>query len=216
MSPTTATPAVGRSKSKTTAVAPSMPMRPAAPGGRVAARRAARRGWTGPSVAVGRVELVEVGEHLAQLAEEREASSSMPSSLPSWRGGHDEGDAGEVAHEHRSRQQVGERPEPEHARRPGSTRRPSGPVPPPAGRGRHRPPPASRARWPSSSRRRLRADRELRARPIKTYTVRPPITAQSAASGRYAGDLGVRHHLGIRYAVTVTPASTSPRSQPRS
>ena len=55
-----------------------------------------------------------------------------------------------------------------------------------------------------------------RDEPRTTYTVRPPTTAHSAASGGTPATSAYAITCGIRYAVTVTPASTSPRSQVRS
>src|SRR5688572_6550150 len=55
-----------------------------------------------------------------------------------------------------------------------------------------------------------------RDEPRTTYTVIPPITAQIAASGGTPATSAYAITCGIRYAVTVTPASRSPRSQPRS
>ena len=52
--------------------------------------------------------------------------------------------------------------------------------------------------------------------PRTTYMVRPPTTAHRAASGGTPATSAYAITCGIRYAVTVTPASTSPRSQPRS
>ena len=116
--------------------------------------------------------------------------------LAELRGNHDDGDAGEVADQHGPRQQVGERAEPQHpadraARRDhqrecGRERRPV------VAGGRERP----ERRRRHQSRRRLRADRELpRRAEDDVHGQRRRSRPTDRCLGRYAGQLGVRHHL---------------------
>ena len=141
------------------------------------------------------VHLVEVPEHLAQLAEERRSVLLDAEQLAELRGSHDEGDAGEVTHEHGSREQVGERTEPHHptdrtARRDHQRE---------CCRERH-PVVAGRCERPErrrrhQGRRRLRADGELPGRADDDVHRHPADHGPDRCFGRDAGHLGVRHHL---------------------
>ena len=145
-----------------------------------------------------------------------DAFSGIAESLPSW-DGHHERDAGEVADQHRAAT----------AGRPG--RPAAGP---------------SRAGTEPDHERERRGQRDAvvagaatsdpsaaavisavvdsgptescRDEPRKTYTVRPPTAAHRVASGGTPATSAYAITWGMRYAVTVMPASTSPRSHVRS
>ena len=164
------------------------------PGEEVAERE--QHGQRGQTERRGRaVQLVEVPEHLAHLAEERRGVLLDAEQLAELRGSHDEGDAGEVAHEHRPRQQVGERAEPQHpadhaARRDHQRqcRRQRHPV---VAGGHQRAERGGR----HQRRRRLRADRELARRAQDDVHGQAADHRPQRCLGWDAGHLGVRHHL---------------------
>ena len=163
------------------------------------------------------VHLVEPAEHLAELGHEAVGVLRHAEQLAELRGDHDRGDAGEVADQDRAGQQVGQRAQPEQPAQHAEAGHEQGER---GGEGgdvvsrRRRPWPGRRpssVRW--STRDRPTAGARSRGR-RRGSAPRPRPTGRSRAGTPASSAYAIT--WGTRYAVTVTPASTSPRSQVRS
>ena len=216
MSPTTATPLSWRSKNHTTAVAPSMPISATGARGKKWLSVSSTASVPRPRVAVGRCAWSRWPSTWRTSSTNDDTFSGIPSSLPSCEAA--------IVNAMPARYPTSTGLDNRSARAPSRRTQPI----------RQQTPTISASAAASATRSSPAATSDpsavavisavvdsgptesWRDDPRKTYTVRPPTAAHRVASGGTPATSAYAITCGIRYAVTVMPASTSPRSHVRS
>ena len=185
--------------------------RPRRPGREPREQPEGRPAPTAPTKIVGRCSSSQPGDERPHLVDEFVALHRSAGDLAKLAGDHDDRDAGHVSDQHRLRQQLGEKAQPDTRGPAGRSHRQTARRPPPMRRtGRRRRRPAAQVRSRSSARWSTPVPPTAAATsPARAYTASGAIDAHSPTTGGRPATVAYAITCGTMYAATVTPASTS-------